>query len=124
MVNPYYFFFYLFYRLLKPLAKDEDRIPFAIIAFMSILLIIHAVILLITIKTHYGIVLLPKTNKLLFGGTFAVLYFTLNNYLFEKNNRYIGLMQKIKDAESYRKITASIFLGAYLLSPLVIIMIS
>lgn len=124
MVNPYYFFFYLFYKLLRPLAKDEDRIPFAIIAFMSIVLIIHAVVLFITIKSYYNINVLPKINKLLFGGVFAVLYFTLNNYLFEKNNRYIGLMQKIKDAEFYRKITALLFIGAYFLSPLIIIMIN
>lgn len=124
MVNPYYFFFYLFYKVLKPLAKDEDRIPFAIIAFMAIVLIVHTVLLLITIKSHYDITILPRMNKLLFGGIFGVFYFAVNNFLFEKNNRYIDLMKRIKEAKFYKKITALIFLMAYFLSPMVIIAIN
>jgi len=121
MVNPYYFFFYLFYRVLKPLSKDEDRIPFAIIAFMAIVLIIHAVVLLITLKTYYSITVLPRMNKLLFGGVFAILYFTVNNFLFEKNNKYIDIMKRINEARFYKKLTALFLLLIYFLSPLIII---
>ena len=124
MVNPYYFFFYLFYKLLKPLAKDEDRIPFSIIALMSVVLIIHTVVLLITIKSNFDINILPRMNKLLFGGIIAILYFALNNYLFEKNNRYISLMKKMKEAKFYRKITALLLLVIYFLSPLFIFVIN
>ncbi len=120
MVNPYYFFFYLFYKVLKPLAKDEGRIPFAIIAFMSIVFIIHTVILFITIKTHYGVSILPGMNKLLFGGIFTVIYFTINNLLFERNNRYIKLMKRIKEAPFYQKIVALSVIIVYFLSPLLI----
>ncbi len=124
MVNPYYFFFYLFYKLFKPLAKDEDRIPFAIIAFMAIMLIIHAVVLLITLKSYYGITILPRMNKLLFGGVFAILYLAVNNFLFEKNNRYIDLMKRIEEAKFYKKITTLFILLTYFLSPLVIVAIN
>ncbi len=124
MVNPYYFFFYLFYKALKPLAKDKDRIPFSIIALMAVVLIIHTVVLLITIKSNFDLNILPRMNKLLFGGIIAILYFALNNYLFEKDNRYIRLMKKMKEAKFYRKITALLLLVIYFLSPLFIIAIN
>jgi uncharacterized protein YhhL (DUF1145 family) len=124
MVNPYYFFFYLLYRVLKPLSKDEDRIPFAIIAFMALVFIIHAVILLVTINSYYDLTALPRMNKLLFGVVCAILYFLVNNILFERNDRYIYLMKRIKEARFYKKITALFVLLAYFLSPLLILVVN
>jgi chromate transport protein ChrA len=124
MVNPYYYLFYLFYRVLKPLSKDEDRIPFAIIAFMAIVFIIHAVIMLVVFKSYYDLTALPRMNKLLFGVVSAILYFLVNNILFEKNNRYVYLMKRIKEASFYKKVTALFVLMSYFLSPLLILFIN
>lgn len=124
MVNPYYFFFYLFYKLLKPLAKDEDRTPFATIGFMALVLIIHALVLLISLKEYYGISFLPKMNKFVFGGVTSTLFFTVNYFLFEKNDRYIDLMKRIREVKLYKKITALIIILTYLLFPLLIIVLN
>ena len=122
MINPFYYFFYLFYKILRPLAREEDRIPFAITSFMAIMLVVHMVILLITIKTqlNYDISILPNSNKYVIGAIVVVIYFVLSNVLFEKNNRYLKLVERIKNTKTYRKITAAVFLLTYFLAPLII----
>ena len=120
MVNPYYYIFYLLYILLNPIAKYKSRLPFSIISFMVIIFIVHAVLLLIILKIDFNVNILPKMNKLLFGGIFAVLYFTMNNYLFEKNDRYLKIISIIENAPAYKKFNSSIIICFYFLSPLII----
>ena len=119
MVNPYYYFFYFFYKVLKPIAKEEDRIPFAAISLMALILIIHSVILLISIKSRFGIEILPDVNKLVFGAIVTLVYLVGNHFLFERNNRYLSLVNRIEKAAFYKKVITSIILVGYFLSPLI-----
>ena len=123
MVNPYYFLFYLFFKFLDPIAKEKDRVPFTIVAFIGLGIIIHSVILLIVIKTYFDIEILPKMNKLLFGLIFAGIFFFINNYLFERNNRYLEIIGKIKQEKMYKKINALLIVLLYLSLPISIIVL-
>jgi hypothetical protein len=118
MVNPYYYFFYLFFLLLYPIAKDKRRVPFSIVSFMGIILMIHSGVILIMLKSYLGIQILPHMNKLLFGSVFTVIYFVINHYLFEKNDKYVELIGKIKEAPNYKKINSAILIILYFLLPL------
>jgi len=120
MVNPYYYYFYLFYLLLNPIAKDKTRLPFAIASFMGLILMIHAGIFIIVIKTYFGIYILPKMNKLLFGGLFTVLYFSVNSYLFERDSKFVKIMDEIEFAPTYKKVNSAIIIVIYFLAPLII----
>lgn len=120
MVNPYYYFFYLFYLLLNPIAKNKRRLPFSIASFMGIILMIHAGVFLIILKTYFGISVLPKMNKFLFGGLLAILYFGINSFLFERNDRYLNIMKEIDSAQTYKKVITTIIIGIYFLAPFII----
>jgi hypothetical protein len=118
MVNPYYYFFYLILLLLYPIAKEKRRIPFSITSIMGIILMIHAGVILIMLKSYLDIQILPQMNKLLFGSVFTIIYFGINHYLFEKNDKYVELIEKIKETPNYKKINSTILIILYFLLPL------
>lgn len=79
---------------------------------------IHAGVILIMLRSYLGIEILPLMNKLLFGSVFTIIYFGINHYLFEKNDKYVELVDKIKEAPDYKKINSAILIILYFLSPL------
>ena len=124
MINPIYFFFYLFYRILKPISKHKDRIPFTIIGSMALILLIHIFILINKIRNIYNVDIIPDMNKYFFAIIIAIPYFVICYFLFERNNRYIILMDQIKKVKKYKKTTSFIFLMIYFFSPLIIMRIN
>jgi hypothetical protein len=121
MVNPYYLFFYFFYRLFDPIAKEKDRLPFGISAIMGLILIIHGFITLSIIENIYTLnMILPKMNKIVFSAIIFILYFSLNHFLFERNDRYTMVVQKIANSDQSKKIIASTIIILYLLFPFIL----
>jgi len=120
MVNPYYFLFYIFYLLLNPIAKDKTRLAFSIVSFMAILLILHSTILFIVIFTTFNIKGSIDMNKHLFGVIVTALYLLINYYLFERNNRYLLLINKIETTTTYKKVISAITLTIYIFIPFII----
>lgn len=121
MVNPYYYFFYLFYKLLYPIAKEKDRLPFGITLLMGLVLMVHGFATLIIIERVNNLsTILPEMNKFLFGIILFVLFFLLNHFLFERNERYLRITKEITDSSYARKTIALILLIGYLIIPILI----
>lgn len=122
MVNPFYLLFYLFYKILKPKAKDEKRIPFAAINFIGLIILIHLTILLIVIKVNmnleYGI--LKYFDKYFISFSILTIYYFAYYITLKKGNRYLKIVERIDNASSYKRITGYIFLSLYFISPLII----
>lgn len=126
MLNPYYYFFYLFYKLLRPIAKYEDRIPLTITTILFILIILHLFIIRIVLEKHLGLQfeILQRIDGRIFGITAAIIHFTLTYFLLERNKRYKLIIEKNSNSKLYKKITTGLFLVLYFSSPLIIYLIA
>jgi hypothetical protein len=121
MVNPYYLLFYFFYRLFDPIAKEKDRLPFGISSIMGLILVIHGFITLIIIENTFKLnMIIPKTNKFVFGIIVSILYFSLNHFLFERKDRYIIVIERIANSEKMKKVNARALITLYFFSPLIL----
>lgn len=121
MVNPYYFFFYLFYKLFYPIAKEKDRLPFGISSIMGLILMIHGFVTLIIVEKTYNISkIIPKMNKFLFGIILFMLFFLLNHFLFERNDRYLKVTNEIAASKQFKRIIAALIVIVYLSIPIIV----
>lgn len=119
MINPIYYLFYFGHKIHKSIIK-EDKIVSMLTSLMAAVLLIHLIILAIVIKTRLKIEIFPEMNKLIFGIGFTILSIGSFYYLFERNDRYKKILEKIEKAKTYKKVSSAIFLILYFLSPLFI----
>ncbi len=120
MVNIYYFAFYLVFKLLgNPLKRNSNDV-FASYSLVFLVFIIHTLILSIVLKQVCDINFLPKMNKMVFGIIVTVIFYTVNYYLLEKNNRYVEILKRIRDAPSENKRITTVLLIFYILLPLIL----
>jgi hypothetical protein len=75
MTNPYTYLFYIFYKLLNPIVKEKDRLPFGIISIIGLLLIIHTGLFLIILKSYISFSILPNSNPYLIGGVATLIFY-------------------------------------------------
>jgi len=118
MINPYYFFFYLLYIKLHQYAKEPERIPFSLATFMFLILAVHIVFLGKQIYWCFNIIIVPEMDKAVFGWSLALSWITLNYFLFTRNDRYIKIVENIKNQQYYKKVIAFSILLLYMLLPL------
>jgi hypothetical protein len=78
MTNPYTYLFYIFYKLLNPIVKEKDRLPFGIISIIGLLLIIHTGLFLIILKSYISFSILPNSNPYLIGGVATLIFYFIN----------------------------------------------
>lgn len=123
MTNPYTYLFYILYKLLNPIVKEKDRLPFGIISIIGLLLLVHSVFTLILLNMENSHVILPQVNSFVFGGIMVLLFYIPNYYFFEKDERYLKKMEKMSDLKRTTKNQTKIILLIYFLLPLIVYLI-
>ena len=123
MTNPYTYLFYILFKLLDPIVKEKDRLPFGIISIIGFLLLIHTGLFLIILKSYISFSILPNLNPYLIGGIITLIFYFINNYFYEKDDKYIDLINKMSKLSKTIKIMTKIVLLIYFLLPLILYLI-
>jgi hypothetical protein len=116
-LNPYTFLYCSFYKFLEKKTNAKDRISFAVQSFSVIGFMIYFMIVAIIIKTNYNIPISLKMNKYIFGLAVTIGYYSLNYFLFDKNDRYINLLEKYNNLLPREKLFHLVFWMIVLIIP-------
>jgi|WetSurMetagenome_2_1015567.scaffolds.fasta_scaffold41410_2 hypothetical protein len=120
MINSYTFLYCYFYKLLENKTKAKDRISFGVQSFIGLGLIIYLVILMIILVSDYDLYFHPNLNKYLFGLGYAIIFYSINYLLFDRNERYKGLLDKYNRIQRSERIYHIIIWTAIILLPIVL----
>jgi len=75
---------------------------------------------MIILKSDYNLDFRPSLNKNLFGLGTAIMFFSFNYVLFDRNERYKGLLDKYNHIQNTERLFHLIFWIAILLLPIVL----
>ena len=123
-MDPYSFLYCSIYKFLENKTQEKDRISFAVQSFIALALIIYLVITFVVIKTGFKLSLGLRTNKLLVGVIFTLIFYLTNYILFDRKNRYIDLLNKYTFISRTGKTLHSIFWLIVLVMPLLLNVLS
>jgi len=122
MVNPFYFLFYLLFKILGNPLKRESNDAFVSYSVVILLLAFHLLFLFLAIKIIFAIPQLPNINHQYFAILFLPALFGSSYFLFEKNNRYVKVLRKIKDASKIKRQRTVTILVIYFSLPIILLL--
>jgi len=113
MINLYSYLFYSIYNCTRPIIKYEDKASFSIISFMLLLIMVYFGFMSYAIWSldNYTIDLIINSKILSLGIVGG--FYGLNYLIFQKNNRYIAIMEKIKSESKQKKRSLQLYCYSY-----------